>query len=43
MADIDRLMEIEHVGILGVIAGRALYTGALSLRAAVRRTKKPPR
>ena len=24
MADIDRLMEIEHVGILGVIAGRAL-------------------
>lgn len=43
MADIDRLMEIEHVGILGVIAGRALYTGALSLTAAVRRTKTPPR
>ncbi len=43
MADIDRLMEIEHVGILGVIAGRALYTGALSLKAAVRRTKTTPR
>jgi len=41
MADIEQLMAIESAGILGVIAGRALYTGALSLAAAVRRTKTP--
>jgi len=39
MADIEKLMEAAPSGIIGVIAGRALYTGALSLAAAVRQTK----
>jgi len=39
MADIEKLMEAAPSGIICVIAGRALYTGALSLAAAVRRTK----
>ncbi len=39
MADIEKIMAVEAAGIIGVIAGRALYTGALSLAAAVLRTK----
>lgn len=33
--DIERLMEIEHLGVKGVIIGKALYTGALSLEDAI--------
>ena len=33
--DIRRLKEVEHCGIKGVIVGRALYTGALSLSEAI--------
>jgi len=39
LTDIERVLEIEDAGVIGVIAGRALYTGALSLAAAVHRTK----
>ena len=35
IADIERLLPLEEKGIIGVIAGRALYTGALSLPAAI--------
>ncbi|MBN1829466.1 MAG: 1-(5-phosphoribosyl)-5-[(5-phosphoribosylamino)methylideneamino]imidazole-4-carboxamide isomerase [Deltaproteobacteria bacterium] len=35
LEDIRRLREIESSGIIGVIAGRALYTGALDLREAL--------
>ena len=38
LADVDALMKIRDCGILGVIAGKALYTGALSLEEAIRRT-----
>ena len=34
--DIERLTEIEHLGVRGVIIGKALYTGALSLEDAIR-------
>jgi phosphoribosylformimino-5-aminoimidazole carboxamide ribotide isomerase len=37
--DIERLMTIEEKGVFGVIAGRALYTGALSLEEAIKCTK----
>jgi phosphoribosylformimino-5-aminoimidazole carboxamide ribotide isomerase len=33
--DIEKLMPMEKQGIIGVIAGKALYTGALSLSAAI--------
>ena len=33
--DIERLTEIEHLGVAGVIIGKALYTGALSLEDAI--------
>jgi phosphoribosylformimino-5-aminoimidazole carboxamide ribotide isomerase len=38
--DIRRVMSIEKSGVFGVIAGKALYTGALSLEAAVKVTKE---
>lgn len=38
--DIRRVMTIEKSGVCGVIAGKALYTGALSLEAAVKVTKE---
>lgn len=38
MADIDRLLAVSS-SILGVITGKALYTGALDLGEAIRRTK----
>ncbi|MEK7244345.1 MAG: HisA/HisF-related TIM barrel protein, partial [Thermodesulfobacteriota bacterium] len=33
--DIEKLMPLEKQGVLGVIAGKALYTGALSLAEAI--------
>ena len=38
--DIERLLEIESSGVTGVIIGRSLYTGALSLEAAIRTAKR---
>jgi len=38
--DIEHLMELEPDGVIGVIVGRALYTGALDLEEAIRLTKK---
>jgi len=35
LRDIERLLEIERKGVFGVIAGKALYTGALSLAEAI--------
>jgi phosphoribosylformimino-5-aminoimidazole carboxamide ribotide isomerase len=37
--DIEKLMAIEESGVFAVIAGKALYTGALSLTEAIARTK----
>jgi phosphoribosylformimino-5-aminoimidazole carboxamide ribotide isomerase len=39
IADIERLMAIEHRGVFAVITGKALYTGALSLEEAIALTK----
>jgi phosphoribosylformimino-5-aminoimidazole carboxamide ribotide isomerase len=39
IADIEKLMAIEGDGVFAVIAGKALYTGALSLAEAIARTK----
>lgn len=38
--DIKRLLPLEKEGIIGVIAGRALYTGALALDEAIRITRR---
>ncbi len=38
--DIEHLLELESEGIIGVIVGRALYTGSLDLGEAIRLTKK---
>lgn len=40
IGDIEKLLDIEDSGVIGVIAGRALYTGALSLEEAIRKTKE---
>jgi phosphoribosylformimino-5-aminoimidazole carboxamide ribotide isomerase len=40
IGDIDRLLAVADSGILGVITGKALYTGALDLEEAIGRTKK---
>ncbi len=37
--DIERVTELESDGIIGVIVGRALYTGSLDLQEAIRVTK----
>jgi phosphoribosylformimino-5-aminoimidazole carboxamide ribotide isomerase len=37
--DIERLIPLEKQGVIGVIAGKALYTGALSLTEAIECTK----
>jgi phosphoribosylformimino-5-aminoimidazole carboxamide ribotide isomerase len=37
--DIEHLLELEPDGIIGVIVGRALYTGKLDLEEAIRLTK----
>jgi phosphoribosylformimino-5-aminoimidazole carboxamide ribotide isomerase len=39
--DIEHLLELEPVGVIGVIVGRALYTGQLDLEEAIRITKSP--
>ncbi|HMB15235.1 MAG TPA: HisA/HisF-related TIM barrel protein, partial [Pelovirga sp.] len=39
LADIRNLLAIEASGVSGVITGKAIYTGALDLRAAVALTK----
>ncbi|MCX7981849.1 MAG: 1-(5-phosphoribosyl)-5-[(5-phosphoribosylamino)methylideneamino]imidazole-4-carboxamide isomerase [Syntrophales bacterium] len=40
LSDIEKLMEFEDKGIMGVIVGRALYTGDLCLPEAIKLTKK---
>jgi phosphoribosylformimino-5-aminoimidazole carboxamide ribotide isomerase len=37
--EIERLMALESEGVIGVITGRALYTGRLDLEEAIRITK----
>jgi phosphoribosylformimino-5-aminoimidazole carboxamide ribotide isomerase len=39
MSDIENLMAIEASGVIGVITGKAVYTGAISLAEAVALTK----
>jgi phosphoribosylformimino-5-aminoimidazole carboxamide ribotide isomerase len=39
MSDIEKIIEVEASGIVGVIIGKALYTGAISLTDAITRTK----
>jgi phosphoribosylformimino-5-aminoimidazole carboxamide ribotide isomerase len=39
--EIEHLMAIESDGVIGVIVGRALYTGRLDLEEAIRITKSP--
>jgi phosphoribosylformimino-5-aminoimidazole carboxamide ribotide isomerase len=46
LKDIERLLPLESVGVVGVITGKALYSGALDLRAAiefVRQSSNPVR
>jgi phosphoribosylformimino-5-aminoimidazole carboxamide ribotide isomerase len=38
--DIKRLLELEPEGIVGVIIGRALYTGQIDLEKAIRLAKE---
>ncbi|MGZ3514580.1 MAG: 1-(5-phosphoribosyl)-5-[(5-phosphoribosylamino)methylideneamino]imidazole-4-carboxamide isomerase [Thermodesulfobacteriota bacterium] len=40
MEDIEHLLELEPDGVIGVIVGRALYTGQLDLEEAIRLAKK---
>ncbi|HOT49283.1 MAG TPA: HisA/HisF-related TIM barrel protein, partial [Syntrophales bacterium] len=40
IGDIERLLTVAASGILGVITGKALYTGALDLAEAIARTKE---
>jgi len=40
LADIERLMAIESSGVVGAITGKAVYTGAIDLRAAIELTKR---
>jgi len=39
--DIEQLMALEEDGVIGVIVGRALYTGSLNLEEAIRITNSP--
>jgi phosphoribosylformimino-5-aminoimidazole carboxamide ribotide isomerase len=39
IGDIEHLLELEPDGVIGVIVGRALYTGSLDLEEAIRITK----
>jgi phosphoribosylformimino-5-aminoimidazole carboxamide ribotide isomerase len=41
MEDVEQLLELEEDGVIGVIVGRALYTGRLDLAEAIRLVKKP--
>ncbi len=40
LADIEALLPLESVGVVGVISGRALYDGSLDLAAAIRLAQK---
>jgi len=40
LKDIENLMAIEASGVVGVITGKAIYSGALDLRAAVALTRR---
>lgn len=40
LADIEKLMAIESSGVVGAITGKAVYTGAIDLRAAVALTNR---
>ena len=40
LKDIENLLAIESSGVIGVITGKAIYTGALDLRAAVALTRR---
>jgi phosphoribosylformimino-5-aminoimidazole carboxamide ribotide isomerase len=40
--DIEQLMTLEDGGVIGVIVGRALYTGSLDLEKAIRISKRSP-
>ena len=40
LSDIENLLAIEEAGVAGVITGKAIYTGALDLRAAVALTRR---
>ncbi len=42
LEDILRISAVERDGVVGVIVGRALYTGDLELEAAIRAAKKGP-
>jgi phosphoribosylformimino-5-aminoimidazole carboxamide ribotide isomerase len=39
LADIEALLPLESLGVIGVITGRALYDGSLDLKAAIRLTQ----
>jgi phosphoribosylformimino-5-aminoimidazole carboxamide ribotide isomerase len=39
--EIEHLMALESDGVIGVIVGRALYTGGIDLEKAIRMTKSP--
>jgi phosphoribosylformimino-5-aminoimidazole carboxamide ribotide isomerase len=39
--EIEHLTAIESDGVIGVILGRALYTGRIDLEEAIRITKSP--
>jgi len=38
--DIGHLLELEPDGVIGVIVGRALYTGSVDLEEAIRISKR---
>ncbi len=40
LADIEALLPLEAVGVVGVITGRALYDGSLDLKEAIRLAQK---
>jgi len=39
VSDIEKIIEVEKSGIMGVIIGKALYTGAVSLKDAIDRSR----
>jgi phosphoribosylformimino-5-aminoimidazole carboxamide ribotide isomerase len=43
LRDIENLMAVEDSGVVGVITGKAIYTGALDLRQAVELTRRKAR
>jgi len=43
LKDIENLMAIEEAGVVGVITGKAIYSGALDLREAVELTRRKAR